>query len=248
MPKGVVSGIGDGRVRRKVTLREVAALAGVHVSTASRALDTARVGAGRDRDRGAGAERGGRAGVLARSARRGAEAGGDEKRRSGDRQPRQPVQRAGHPGDRAGAGKRDDFVPLVAETGESRERFERLLDAPGRPAGRRGDHLGRPPRRRGGAGASARRRRAGRAGQPRAARHRLRRGAPRRRHRRRARGATTWPRSATGGSPSWPARPTSTPSSAAPRDSATRRPRRAARRSSPRRRAASRRPSSKAVA
>jgi LacI family transcriptional regulator len=39
--KGVLSGPGEGRARRKVTLRDVAERAGVHVSTASRALDSA---------------------------------------------------------------------------------------------------------------------------------------------------------------------------------------------------------------
>jgi LacI family transcriptional regulator len=127
MPKGVLGGIGDGRVRRKVTLREVAALAGVHVSTASRALDAA--GGGRvgtetaARVRSAAAELGYSRDLLAAGLKRGVTKSVGVVIANLDNPYNARVTRG-----IARVLEADDFVPLVAESGESRERFERLLD------------------------------------------------------------------------------------------------------------------------
>jgi LacI family transcriptional regulator len=110
----------------KVTLREVAARAGVHVSTASRALDSsgpARIGpATAERVRCAAAELGYSRDLLASGLKRGMTksvgvviANHDNPYSVGLIRGITRVLEA------------DDFVPLVAETAESRERFERLL-------------------------------------------------------------------------------------------------------------------------
>lgn len=110
----------------KVTLREVAARAGVHVSTASRALDSsgpARIGpATAERVRSAAAELGYSRDLLASGLKRGMTksvgvviANHDNPYSVGLIRGITRVLEA------------DDFVPLVAETAESRERFERLL-------------------------------------------------------------------------------------------------------------------------
>jgi LacI family transcriptional regulator len=132
--KGVLSGLG-GRARRKVTLRDVAALAGVHVSTASRALDLvgeSRVGpATAERVRSAAAELGYSRDLLAAGLKRGVTqsvgvviANLDDPYNTGVIRGISRVLEA------------DDFVPLVAETNDNRERFERLL---GHLVGRRVD-------------------------------------------------------------------------------------------------------------
>jgi LacI family transcriptional regulator len=127
MAKGVLTGLGEGRVRRKVTLREVAALAGVHVSTASRALDTA--GAGRvgtetaERVRCAAAELGYSRDLLAEGLKRGVTKSVGVVIANLDNPYNARVIRG-----IARVLEADDFVPLVAESGDNRERFERLLD------------------------------------------------------------------------------------------------------------------------
>jgi LacI family transcriptional regulator len=109
----------------KVTLREVAARAGVHVSTASRALDggPSRIGpATAAKVRSAAAELGYSRDLLASGLKRGMTksvgvviANHDNPYSVGLIRGVTRVLEA------------DDFVPLVAETGENRERFERLL-------------------------------------------------------------------------------------------------------------------------
>jgi LacI family transcriptional regulator len=111
----------------KVTLRDVAELAGVHVSTASRALDTSgecRIGAETAaKVQSAAAQLGYSRDLLASGLKRG-------------RTKSVGMVIANHDnpftvGLIRGATRvleADDFVPLVAETGESRERFERLLN------------------------------------------------------------------------------------------------------------------------
>jgi LacI family transcriptional regulator len=125
--KGALSSPGQGRTRRKVTLRDVAARAGVHVSTASRALDTtgpARIGtATAERVRSAAAELGYSRDLLASSLKRGATKTVGVVIANLDNPYNARVIRG-----IARVLEADDFVPLVAETGESRERFERLLD------------------------------------------------------------------------------------------------------------------------
>jgi LacI family transcriptional regulator len=127
MAKGVLSDVGEGRARRKVTLREVAALAGVHVSTASRALDTA--GCGRvgtetaARVRSAAAELGYSRDLLAAGLKRGVTKSVGVVIADLDNPYNARVIRG-----IARVLEADDFVPLVAESGESRERLERLLD------------------------------------------------------------------------------------------------------------------------
>jgi LacI family transcriptional regulator len=121
--EGVVPG--EGRARRSVTLRDVAELAGVHVSTASRALDSAPSRIGSDtaeKVRSAAAELGYSRDLLASGLKRGITksvgvviANHDNPYNVGVIRGITRVLEA------------DDFVPLVAETGESRERFERLL-------------------------------------------------------------------------------------------------------------------------
>ncbi|HKZ15479.1 MAG TPA: substrate-binding domain-containing protein [Solirubrobacterales bacterium] len=119
------------RAKRKVTLRDVAAAAGVHVSTASRALDTAgssRIGtATTERVRNVAAELGYSRDLLASSLKRGVTqtvavivADLDNPLNARVIRGIARVLEAG------------DFVPLMAETGESRERFEKLLDHFGR--------------------------------------------------------------------------------------------------------------------
>jgi LacI family transcriptional regulator len=125
--KDVLIGPGDGRVRRKVTLREVAALAGVHVSTASRALDEAggsRVGtATAERVRSAAAELGYSRDLLAAGLKRGVTKSVGVVIANLDNPFNARVIRG-----IARVLEADDFVPLVAETGDNRERFEGLLD------------------------------------------------------------------------------------------------------------------------
>jgi LacI family transcriptional regulator len=109
-----------------VTLRDVAERAGVHVSTASRALDkagSARIGTATiERVRSVAAELGYSRDLLASGLKRG------ETRTIGvvvadlDNPHNAPVIRG-----IAGRLEAADFVPLVAETAESRERFERVL-------------------------------------------------------------------------------------------------------------------------
>ena len=127
MAKVVVSGVGDGRLRRKVTLRDVAALAGVHVSTASRALDTAsggRVGTETaERVRSAAAELGYSRDLLAAGLKRGVTKSVGVVIASLDNPFNSLVIRG-----IARVLESEDFVPLVAETGDNRERFERLLE------------------------------------------------------------------------------------------------------------------------
>jgi len=124
--EGVLSGSGEGRARRKVTLRDVAELAGVHVSTASRALDStgpSRIGSDTaEKVRSAAAELGYSRDLLASGLKRGKTksvgvviANHDNPYNVGVIRGVTRVLEA------------DDFVPLVAETGESKERFERLL-------------------------------------------------------------------------------------------------------------------------
>ena len=112
--------------RRKVTLRDVAKRAGVHVSTASRALDEG--GSGRigpatiERVRSAAEDLGYARDLVASGLKRG------ETKTVGvvvadlDNPHNAPVIRG-----IAGVLEAADFVPLVAETAESRERFERLV-------------------------------------------------------------------------------------------------------------------------
>jgi LacI family transcriptional regulator len=109
-----------------VTLRDVAERAGVHVSTASRALDegrSARIGSATiERVRSVAAEMGYSRDLLASGLKRG------ETKTIGvvvadlDNPHNAPVIRG-----IAGQLEAADFVPLVAETAESRERFERVL-------------------------------------------------------------------------------------------------------------------------
>jgi LacI family transcriptional regulator len=116
----------DGVRPRKVTLRDVAQRAGVHVSTASRALDegrAARIGSATiERVRSAAEELGYSRDLLASGLKRG------ETKTIGvvvadlDNPHNAPVIRG-----IAGVLETRDFVPLVAETVESRERFERVL-------------------------------------------------------------------------------------------------------------------------
>jgi len=126
MPKAEQTDAGAPITRPKVTLRDVARLAGVHVSTASRALDegqAARIGpATVERVRDAAAELGYSRDLLASGLKRG------ETKTIGvvvadlDNPHNAPVIRG-----IAGRLEAADFVPLVAETAESRERFERVL-------------------------------------------------------------------------------------------------------------------------
>lgn len=115
------------RARRKVTLRDVAAAAGVHVSTASRALDTAgssRIGSATTaRVRTVAAELGYSRDLLASSLKRGVTQTVAVVVANLDNPYNSRVIRG-----IARVLEADEFVPLVAETGESRARFERLLD------------------------------------------------------------------------------------------------------------------------
>jgi LacI family transcriptional regulator len=115
-----------GGARRKVTLRDVAARAGVHVSTASRALDTAgesRIGtATAERVRSAAAELGYSRDLLAASLKRGVTKTVGVVIANLDNPYNARVIRG-----IARVLEADDFVPLVAESGDSRERLERLL-------------------------------------------------------------------------------------------------------------------------
>jgi LacI family transcriptional regulator len=114
-------------VRSKVTLRDVAERAGVHVSTASRALDegsASRIGAATaERVRGAAEELGYSRDLLASGLKRG------ETRTIGV-----VVADLDNPNNAglirgiARVLEDADFIPVVAETAESRERFERLLN------------------------------------------------------------------------------------------------------------------------
>lgn len=119
------------RAKRKVTLRDVAAAAGVHVSTASRALDTAgssRIGSATTaRVRTVAAELGYERDLLASSLKRGVTQTVAVVVANLDNPYNSRVIRG-----IARVLEADEFVPLVAETGESRERFERLLDHFGR--------------------------------------------------------------------------------------------------------------------
>ena len=125
MTERVLPGTGEGRARRNVTLRDVAERAGVHVSTASRALDTgpSRIGSDTaEKVRSAAAELGYSRDLLASGLKRGTTksvgvviANHDNPYNVGMIRGITRVLEA------------DAFVPLVAETGESRERFERLL-------------------------------------------------------------------------------------------------------------------------
>jgi LacI family transcriptional regulator len=119
------------RAKRKVTLRDVAAAAGVHVSTASRALDTAgssRIGtATTERVRSVAAELGYSRDLLASSLKRGVTQTVAVVVADLDNPLNARIIRG-----IARVLEADDFVPLVAETGESRERFEKLLDHFGR--------------------------------------------------------------------------------------------------------------------
>jgi LacI family transcriptional regulator len=114
-------------MRRKVTLRDVAERAGVHVSTASRALDTtgpSRIGAATvERVRSAAAELGYSRDLLASSLKRGVTKTVGVVIANLDNPYNARVIRG-----IARVLEADDFVPLVAETGENQERFERLLD------------------------------------------------------------------------------------------------------------------------
>jgi LacI family transcriptional regulator len=125
--KGVLSGLGEGRARRQVTLRDVAAVAGVHVSTASRALDLAgecRVGAETaERVRSVAADLGYSRDLLAAGLKRGVTQSVGVVIANLDNPFNTGVIRG-----IARVLEADDFVPLVAETGDNRERFERLLD------------------------------------------------------------------------------------------------------------------------
>lgn len=126
MPKAEETERGGPIAGRKVTLRDVARRAGVHVSTASRALDEA--GSGRigpatiERVRSAAVELGYSRDLLASGLKRG------ETKTIGvvvadlDNPHNAPVIRGIARGLEAA-----EFVPLVAETAESRERFERVL-------------------------------------------------------------------------------------------------------------------------
>ena len=115
------------RAKRKVTLRDVAAAAGVHVSTASRALDTAgssRIGtATTARVRTVAAELGYSRDLLASSLKRGVTQTVAVVVANLDNPYNARVIRG-----IARVLEADEFVPLVAETGESRARFEKLLD------------------------------------------------------------------------------------------------------------------------
>jgi LacI family transcriptional regulator len=119
------------RAKRKVTLRDVAAAAGVHVSTASRALDTAgtsRIGtATTAKVRTVAAELGYSRDLLASSLKRGVTQTVAVVVANLDNPYNARVIRG-----IARVLEADEFVPLVAETGESRARFERLLDHFGR--------------------------------------------------------------------------------------------------------------------
>jgi len=119
------------RARRKVTLRDVAAAAGVHVSTASRALDTAgssRIGtATTAKVRSVAAELGYSRDLLASSLKRGVTQTVAVIVADLDNPLNARVIRG-----IARVLEADDFVPLVAETGESRARFEKLLEHFGR--------------------------------------------------------------------------------------------------------------------
>lgn len=119
------------RARRKVTLRDVAAAAGVHVSTASRALDTggsSRIGSATTaRVRTVAAELGYSRDLLASSLKRGVTQTIAVVVANLDNPYNALVIRG-----IARVLEADEFVPLVAETGESRARFERLLDHFGR--------------------------------------------------------------------------------------------------------------------
>lgn len=127
MAKGVLSGLGEGRARRKVTLRDVAALAGVHVSTASRALDSAgecRIGTETaERVRSAAAELGYSRDLLAAGLKRGMTQSVGVVISNFDNPFNTGVIRG-----ISRVLEADEFVPLVAETGDNRERFELLLD------------------------------------------------------------------------------------------------------------------------
>lgn len=125
MTDGILGGP-EGRARRKVTLRDVAALAGVHVSTASRALDVA--GAGRvgtdtaERVRSAAAKLGYSRDLLAAGLKRGMTLSVGVVIANLDNPYNTRVIRG-----ITRVLEDHDFVPLVAETGDNRERFERLL-------------------------------------------------------------------------------------------------------------------------
>jgi len=110
-----------------VTLRDVAERAGVHVSTASRALDSAsasRIGtATAERVRTAAAELGYSRDLLASSLKRGTTKSVGVVIANLDNPYNARTIRG-----IARVLEADEFVPLVAETGESRARFERLLD------------------------------------------------------------------------------------------------------------------------
>ncbi len=110
-----------------MTLRDVAALAGVHVSTASRALDSAsggRVGMETaERVRSAAAELGYSRDLLAAGLKRGVTKSVGVVIASLDNPYNSLVIRG-----IARVLESEDFVPLVAETGDNRERFERLLE------------------------------------------------------------------------------------------------------------------------
>jgi LacI family transcriptional regulator len=127
MAEGDVAASPGVRAKRKVTLRDVAAAAGVHVSTASRALDTAgssRIGtATTERVRSLAAEMGYSRDLLASSLKRGVTQTVAVIVADLDNPLNARVIRG-----IARVLEADDFVPLVAETGESRERFEKLLD------------------------------------------------------------------------------------------------------------------------
>lgn len=131
MAEGDVAQSSGMRAKRKVTLRDVAAAAGVHVSTASRALDTAgssRIGsATTERVRSVAAELGYSRDLLASSLKRGVTQTVAVIVADLDNPLNARVIRG-----IARVLEADDFVPLVAETGESRERFEKLLDHFGR--------------------------------------------------------------------------------------------------------------------
>jgi LacI family transcriptional regulator len=116
----------SGRGRRKVTLREVAELAGVHVSTASRALDSSgpsRIGAETaEKVRSAAAELGYSRDLLASGLKRGQTKSVGVVIANHDNPYNVGVIRGA-----TRVLEADEFVPLVAETAESEERFERLL-------------------------------------------------------------------------------------------------------------------------
>ncbi len=127
MAEGALSSPGQGRTRRKVTLRDVAEKAGVHVSTASRALDSSsasRIGnATAERVRSAATELGYSRDLLASSLKRGITKSVGVVIANLDNPYNARTIRG-----IARVLEADEFVPLVAETGESRARFERLLD------------------------------------------------------------------------------------------------------------------------